>query len=279
MPILDLDPIRDAWSSLAAGYDRIVTPTHLWLGHEALRRAGLTRGMSFLDVACGTGALSLPAARLGARVTAIDISPAMVERLRARARQEGYDNLQARVMNGCALQLNDDAFDMTGSQYGVMLFPDLTAGLTEMVRVTKPGGTVVVITLGLPEEVDVIRFMMDAIQAAVPEFPDLPRDPPPLPFQLARPNKLRHRLITTGLRDVRVERVTETMAFASGQALWDWLMNSNPILGQLVADLSQQQQARVLEELEARIQARAGNDATAVLTSRVNIGFGTKREC
>ncbi|XKE46995.1 methyltransferase domain-containing protein [Halomonas organivorans] len=277
MPILDLDPIRDAWSSLAAGYDRIVTPTHLWLGHEALRRAGLAPGMSFLDVACGTGALSLPAARLGARVTAIDISPAMVERLKARARQEGYENLKARVMNGCALQLDDDTFDMSGSQYGVMLFPDPIAGLAEMVRVTRPGGTVVVITLGLPEEVDVIRFMMDAIQAAVPAFPDLPRDPPPLPFQLARPNKLRHRLITAGLRDVRVERVTERLGFATGQALWDWLMSSNPIPGQLVADLSQQQQARVLEELDARLRERAGRDASAVLTGRVNIGIGTKR--
>lgn len=277
MSVLDLDPIRDAWSSLAAGYDRIVTPTHLWLGHEALRRAGLAPDMSFLDVACGTGALSLPAARLGARVTAIDISPAMVERLRRRARQEGVDNLQARVMNGDALQLDDDTFDMTGSQYGVMLFPNLTAGLTEMVRVTRPEGTVVVVALGLPEEVDFMRFMMDAIQAAVPDFPDLPRDPPPLPFQLGRPNKLRHRLITTGLIDVRVERVTEALRFTSGQALWDWLMHANPILGPLVVDLSQQQQARVLEELEARIRARAGNNATAVLTSRVNIGIGTKR--
>ncbi|MBB3232562.1 class I SAM-dependent methyltransferase [Halomonas stenophila] len=278
MPILDFDPIRDVWSSLAAGYDRLVTPTHLWLGNEALRRAGLASGMSFLDVACGSGALSLPAARLGARVTAVDLSPAMVERLEARARQAGIDTLQARVMDGAALQLDDDTFDMTGSQYGVMLFPDLMAGLAEMVRVTRPGGTVLVIALGLPEEVEFMRFMMDAIQAAVPEFPDLSREPPPLPFQIGRPNKLRHRLITTGLRDVRVERLTESLRFRSGQALWDWLMSSNPIPGQLVADLSQQQQARILEELDARVRDRAGNEASAVLTSRVNIGIGTKRD-
>ncbi|UYG09145.1 class I SAM-dependent methyltransferase [Halomonas sp. M4R1S46] len=278
MPILDFDPIRDVWSSLAAGYDRLVTPTHLWLGNEALRRAGLTNGMSFLDVACGSGALSLPAARLGARVTAIDLSPAMVERLAARARQAGIDNIETRVMDGAALRLDDDTFDMTGSQYGVMLFPDLMAGLAEMVRVTRPGGTVLVVAFGLPEEVEFMRFMMDAIQAAVPEFPDLSREPPPLPFQIGRPNKLRHRLITTGLRDVRVERLTEPLRFTSGQALWDWLMYSNPIPGQLVADLSQQQQARILEELDARVQDRAGNDASAVLTSRVNIGIGTKRD-
>jgi len=59
--------------------------------------------MRFLDVAAGTGALSIPAARLGAQVMATDISPAMVKRLNARAREEGLPNLDARVMDGLAL--------------------------------------------------------------------------------------------------------------------------------------------------------------------------------
>lgn len=278
MTMLNLDPIRDAWSSIAAGYDRFVTPTHFRLGDEALRRAGLDRGMAFLDVACGTGALSLPAARLGARVTAVDISPAMIERLKARLRREPHLRLEARVMDGCALDLADDSFDMTGSQFGVMLFPDLAAGLAEMVRVTRPGGTVVMVTFGPPEEVESIGLMMAAIQAAVPACPDLSRDPPPLPFQVARANKLRQRLLSAGLRDVRVEQVVETLAFASGQALWDWLMNSHPIPGQLVADLSQQQQAQVHQELNGLLQARAGDEPVAVLSSRINIGIGMKRD-
>src|ERR671919_1824547 len=82
---------RAAWEKIAPGYDEFVTPTHMGVGTEGLRRADLRPGMRFLDVAAGSGALSIPAARLGARVLATDQSPAMLEALGARARQEGLD--------------------------------------------------------------------------------------------------------------------------------------------------------------------------------------------
>jgi 2-polyprenyl-3-methyl-5-hydroxy-6-metoxy-1,4-benzoquinol methylase len=78
----------NAWDAIAEGYDRTNTPSQMWLGSEGLRRAGLRPGMRFLDVAAGSGALSIPAARLGARVLATDLSPAMLELLEARAREE-----------------------------------------------------------------------------------------------------------------------------------------------------------------------------------------------
>ena len=112
--------IRDSWNALAEGYDRYVTPSHIGLAEEALRRADLRSGMRFLDVAPGSGALTLPAARLGAQVVGADISPVMVERLDARARSEGLANVDARVMDGHELELEDDSFDIAGSQFGVM---------------------------------------------------------------------------------------------------------------------------------------------------------------
>src|SRR5690606_11409635 len=115
-----------------------------------------------LDVAAGSGALSLPAARLGARVLAVDISPGMVERLAARARAEGLANLETRVMDGHALELEDNTFDLAASQFGVMLFPDLPRGLSEMARVTRPGGRVLVVTFGPFEQVEFIGFFIRA---------------------------------------------------------------------------------------------------------------------
>src|SRR5215208_4519116 len=88
---LELEQTRAAWNSIALGYDEFVTPTHMWLANEGLRRAGLRAGMRMLDVAAGSGALSIPAARLGARVLSTDIAPVMLERLAARARSEGLD--------------------------------------------------------------------------------------------------------------------------------------------------------------------------------------------
>jgi ubiquinone/menaquinone biosynthesis C-methylase UbiE len=62
---------RVAWDAIATGYDEFVTPSHIDLGADALYRAGLRASMRFLDVAAGSGALSIPAARLGAQVLSV----------------------------------------------------------------------------------------------------------------------------------------------------------------------------------------------------------------
>src|SRR6187200_1868318 len=122
MTTRELDLNQRAWDRIAEGYNRSVTPSHMWLGNEGLRRVGLHSGMRFLDVAAGSGALSIPAARLGAEVLATDQSPVMLELLAARAREEGLI-IETRVMDGHALELPDSRFDVVGSQFGVMLFP------------------------------------------------------------------------------------------------------------------------------------------------------------
>ena len=90
---------RDEWNGVAAGYDQFATPLVIPLAEQVLGRVDVRRGTRLLDVAAGTGALSLAAARLGAHVVATDIAPAMIERLQARAQQERLKNLQGRVMD------------------------------------------------------------------------------------------------------------------------------------------------------------------------------------
>ena len=87
-------------------------------------------------------------------------------------------------MDGHALDLPDDSFDVVASEFGVMLFPDLPLGLREMRRVTKPRGRVVVVALGSPATIEFLQFFVRAVQAAVPAFTGPPMDPLPLPFQL-----------------------------------------------------------------------------------------------
>ena len=202
----------------------------MWLGNEGLRRAGLRSGMRFLDVAAGSGALSIPAARLGAQVLATDQSPVMLELLKARARKEGL-NIETRVMDGHALELDDNSFDMAGSQFGVMLFPDMPKGISEMARVVKPGGRVLMNVYGDPHKIEFFGFFVGAIQSVRPDFTGPPMDPPPLPFQLQDPERLRKELAAAGLKDIKVETITETTEFQTGKELWDWLVWSNPIVG------------------------------------------------
>jgi ubiquinone/menaquinone biosynthesis C-methylase UbiE len=267
---------REAWDAIAAGYDEFVTPTHMWLGNEALTRAGVGSGTRFLDVAAGSGALSIPAARRGAQVVATDLSPAMAERLGARARDECLAHLEVRVMDGHALDLEDESFDVCGSQFGVMLFPDLPRAVGEMARVARPGGRVLMVVYGPPTQIEFLGFFMAAIQSVVPEFTGLPLDPPPLPFQVADPQRLRGALADAGLTDIRVETITEALEFHSGQQMWNWLVNSNPIAGMLIADLTEEQRGAVRRTLDGMVRERSGGGRPAILTNPIHIGIGTR---
>lgn len=266
----------EAWDAIAEGYDRYVAPQEVDLAIEALRLVGLEPGERFLDVAAGTGGLSLPAARLGAQVLATDWSPAMIERFEARVRAEGLRDAAGRVMDCHALELPDDRFDITGSQFGVMLVPNQPRALREMVRVTKPGGRVLMIAYGSPAELEFLQVFISALTAVAPEFPGLPDDPPPLEFQVSDPDVLRRRLTDAGLKEVRVERTAERPTFGSGQEMWDWVLYGNPIPGMLVADLSENQRARLRQVLDGMVRERAGGNGRAVLTNAVNIGIATK---
>jgi ubiquinone/menaquinone biosynthesis C-methylase UbiE len=267
---------QEAWDALADGYDRYVAPQEAELANVALALVGLRAGERFLDVAAGTGGLSLPAARLGAKVLATDWSPAMIERFDARVREEGLPEAEGRVMDCHALQLEDNTFDVTGSQFGVMLVPDQPRALQEMVRVTKPGGRVLVIAYGSPAELEFLGLFVGALRAVVPDFAGVPDDPPPLEFQVADPEVLRQRLIDAGLKEVRIEPSAERAVFRSGQELWDWVLYGNPLPGMLVGGLTADQRDTLKAVLDGMVRERADATGRVVVANRVNIGIGTK---
>ena len=177
-------------------------------------------------------------------------------------------------MNAHVLDLPDGAFDVTGSQFGVMLVPDQPRALREMVRVTKPGGRVLMIAYGDPTMIDFLGFFFGALRVVVPEFEGLPDDPPPLEFQAADPEELRRRMLDAGCTDVTVERASEELV-RSGQELWDWCLGSNPIAGMLLADLTDEQKTTLRQVLDGMLRERSGGNRPAVLTGPVNIAIGT----
>ena len=136
--------------------------------------------------------------------------------MRERARKEGLD-IETRVMDGHALTLDDESFDMVGSQFGVMLFPDMPQGIREMARVVKSGGRVLMTVYGDPHEIEFFGFFVTAIQSVRPDFTGPPMDPPPLPFQLQSPERLREEMASAGLREITVETITETTQFEFGK--------------------------------------------------------------
>jgi len=109
---------------------------------EFLSRIPIEPGMRILDVACGAGQISIPAARAGAKVTGIDIAPNLIEQARARAQAE---NLDARFDEGDAemLPYPDSSFDIVISLIGAMFAPRPELVAAELKRVCRPGGKII----------------------------------------------------------------------------------------------------------------------------------------
>ena len=108
---------------------------------EFIDRLELKPGDRVLDVACGSGNLSIPAARAGAIVTGVDIAPNLLEQGRARAAAE---NLTIQFDEGDAESLPYDAaaFDVVVSMFGAMFAPRPELVASELVRVCRPGGRI-----------------------------------------------------------------------------------------------------------------------------------------
>ena len=266
---------RAGWHDIAFGYDELITPLTIPLTEAALRRVEIHQGVRLLDVAAGSGALSLTAARLGAEVVATDIAPGMIERLQARARTEGLGNIEGRVMDGQELDFEDGAFDVGASSLGVNLFPDWRRGIGELARVTKPGEKVLIIALGQAQKAEFLGVFLGALQASIPGFtpPDFTDSPP---TRLADPEKLRRELRNVGLTDIVADTVSWRMEFRSGTHLWDMVLSSNPVGRMLVANLTDEQRSEVKAGLDGALRERSGGGGPAVLTTDVNIGVGTR---
>jgi len=108
---------------------------------EFIARLALKPGVRLLDVACGSGNLSIPAARAGAIVTGVDIATNLLEQARARAESEGL-TIQFDEGDAEKLPYGDAAFDEVVSMFGAMFAPRPELVAAELVRVCRPGGRI-----------------------------------------------------------------------------------------------------------------------------------------
>lgn len=113
-------------------------------GDELVAALNITSGLDVLDLGCGDGTTALPAARRGARVLGVDIARNLVEAGNARARAEGLTNITFQEGDATDLHnLADASFDLVVSIFGAMFAPKPFEVAKEMVRVTRPGGRIV----------------------------------------------------------------------------------------------------------------------------------------
>ena len=113
-------------------------------GEAVVESLGVTPPVRALDLGCGDGTTALPLAVLGADVTGVDIARNLVDAGNKRAKQAGLNRLKFHQGDACKLEgVDDDSFDLALSVFGAMFAPKPFDVAKEMVRVTKPGGQIV----------------------------------------------------------------------------------------------------------------------------------------
>jgi len=217
----DQDPSR--WDGFASAYERVFEPLTTGFASQVFDRLGPLAGQRMLDVACGAGGAAIEAAARGASVMAVDASPGMIGRVRARS-----SIVTAQAMDGAALEFADAAFDLGFSCFGIVLFPDPAAALGALRRVVRPGGRVAIVTWTQPQRYELAARLQRAIVAVRGE--GLPAAPLPAQLRFVEPAVLMGLVGDSGFEAVEIvtleaelvavsaRDLAASMAFAPGMA-------------------------------------------------------------
>jgi demethylmenaquinone methyltransferase/2-methoxy-6-polyprenyl-1,4-benzoquinol methylase len=149
------DRVNALFSTIARRYDLINDlqsfGLHRWWKHRLVQLANIQPGQRALDLCCGTGDVAFALARRGAEVTGLDFSEPMLEI--ARERQKAQTSAPIDFIRGDALQIPfpDGHFHIVTISYGLRNLSDVDAGLREMRRVLRPGGSLLVLDFGKPD--------------------------------------------------------------------------------------------------------------------------------
>jgi SAM-dependent methyltransferase len=193
------------WGAKAQDWAELQEPAWRRLYAQVLARAGARQGTRLLDVGCGAGGALAVAAAMGAQVTGLDASAALVEI--ARARLQG-----ARIEVGEieALPFASGAFDLVTGFNAYQFAGKVIGALAESRRVCRPGGSVVMLVWGAPQHCDILARIVPAITALLPP-PELRR---PSPTPLATPGVMEGLMRAAGLAPSAAEEIESVFAYA-----------------------------------------------------------------
>jgi SAM-dependent methyltransferase len=266
------DDNEPRWDHYAAEYETVHEPLTRQFAEAALDAVPVAAGERLLDIATGPGTLALLAARRGAAVTGVDISPRMIARFNDRLVDAGFAGASGRIMDGARLDFADSSFDAVFCVFGIMLFADFRGALAEMARVTRPGGRAAIVMWNGLDRMEHVQVWLRAVAYAFPHFQSTP--PPPTWAILQEPASLARILGEAGfaavdIRTARREwRVPSPAWFAAHADL-------SPAAESLYRSLGPGARERVRRILEEQLQARFG-DRPISLAAEANIACGTK---
>ena len=238
------------------------------LSERLAEQMDLRHGQRVLDIATGNGNLALAAARRGAATTAVDIAPPLIEHAQQRAEVEGVD-VTFGWADAQALPFPDDEFDISLSVIGVMFAPDQQKAADEMLRVTRPGGRIGLLSWTAD------GFLGDLFRTMAAHVPPPPGAVPPVRWGTVQ-----------GLAELFGDRVQWTavahgdwrLTFPSPRAYADYFAAHYGPTVRALERLDEPGRAALLDDITAAVgRYNIATDGTAAWDSRYLQAIGTVR--
>jgi SAM-dependent methyltransferase len=248
-------------------YDRHIGRYSAELARGLVELAGVAAGHEVLDVGCGTGLLTVELATVvgGDHVSAVDPSEPFATTCRRRVPEA-----DVRVAAAEQLPFADRSFDRVLSQLVLTFLDDQDAGVREMVRVTRPGGTVATCVWDYAGEMTLLRAFWDAAGDLDPAARDLDEG---VTMGPCNPDRLLQLWASAGLTDVRHDVLTPSVRYADFEELWGPLSAGAGPAGAYAARLDAARRRELHDNMHGRLGAPAGE---FVLTARAWAIAGTR---
>jgi SAM-dependent methyltransferase len=234
----------EVWAKGAA-YEPYIGRWSRLVAHEFLPSLGVEPDRRWLDVGCGTGMLTRAVLELAAPAEVVGIDPS--EGFLAHARSRTTDaRARFQTADALALPFEDESFDAVVSGLVLNFIPDAAAGVREMRRVSRPGGTIAAYVWDYADKMQMLRYFWDAALSLDPAAHAQDEGPR---FNVCRPGGLRAVLEDAGLRDVDDRAIDAPTVFADFDDYW------TPFLGQqgpapaYVASLDEERRVALRERL------------------------------
>ena len=212
-PALQRRVQRYGWDKASAHYEAYWQKQLYPAQQKLLQLANIQKADKVIDIACGTGLVSFPAAeKAGDKglVMANDISDKMVETGNAIAKEKNLSNISFQRMDAEDLDVRDDSYDIALCALGLMYFPDPLKALKEMYRVIKPGGHAVVAVWGRRKNcgwAEVFEIVDRRVASEVC----------PMFFNLGNEGTLQQYMNAGGFKNITVERINTILDYSSGE--------------------------------------------------------------
>jgi SAM-dependent methyltransferase len=244
----------DPYEQYVGRWSRRIAPRFLsWLNIPAGRR--------WLDVGCGTGALSAAILDQCAPLSVIALEPS--EGFLEKAKEQLGSRVLLRRGSAAEIPLDDRSVDVTVSGLVLNFVPNGRAAVSEMARVTAPGGMIAAYVWDYSEKMELMRYFWDAAVELNPEAAKLDEG---VRFPVCRPEALTELFAGAGLRGIEVTAIDVTTSFADFEDYWrPFLGGQGPAPAYAVA-LDDTARGRLAERLKRRLPLQA--DGSISLTAR-----------